>query len=104
MSRRYGFDKMTVDDHAALFAAGAAPSPADLEGVWRMDVISNANQAGGIGYLQFNSKPDGRFEARYEVVGLFQGLMAPSFLKVHFQLNDFTPFHGELQQTGPRLL
>jgi cholesterol oxidase len=104
MSRRYGFDQMTVDDHAALFAAGAAPSPADLEGVWRMDVISNANQAGGIAYLQFNSKPDGRFEARYEVMGLFEGLIAPSFLKDHFQLNDFTPFHDEIRQAGADFL
>ena len=27
MSRRYGFDQMTVDDHAALYAAGAVAAP-----------------------------------------------------------------------------
>ena len=37
MSRVYSFDQMTADDHAALYAAGTAPAPADVEGVWRMD-------------------------------------------------------------------
>src|SRR5581483_9039036 len=72
MMRQYGFNQMTVNDHQALFAAATVPSPADLEGVWRMDAISNANEAGGIAYLQFNSKPDGSFEARYELMGLME--------------------------------
>ena len=101
MSRRYGFERMTVDDHAALFAAGSAPSPRDLEGVWRMDAISNANHAGGIAYLQFSNKPDGRFEARYQLMGLMEGLVTPSFLKDHFQLNDFTLFHDEIRKVAP---
>src|SRR5947209_825005 len=53
MSRLYSFDQMTVDDHDALFSAGAVPTAADLDGVWRMDAISNANQAGGLASLQF---------------------------------------------------
>ena len=89
---------MTVDDHAALFAAGRRPTAAQLDGVWRMDTISNANQAGGIAYLQFSNKPDGRFEARYELMGLMEGLVTPTFLKDHFQLNDFTPFHDEIRR------
>ena len=97
MTRRYSFADMTVDDHAALFAAGAVPSPADVNGVWRMDAISNANHAGGIAYLQFSNKPDGTFAAQYELMGLMEGLVAPSFLKDHFQLNDFTPFHDEIR-------
>ena len=98
MSRLYTFDQMTVDDHNALYAAGASPDAADVNGVWRMDVISNANHAGGIAYLQFSNLPDGRFEARYQLMGLFEGLIAPSFLKDHFQLNDFTPFHDEIRK------
>ena len=62
-----------------------------------MDTISNANHAGGIAYLQFSNQPDGRFEARYELMGLMEGLVVPSFLKDHFQLNDFTPFHDEIR-------
>lgn len=98
MSRRYGFGNMTVDDHAALFAAGSAPTAAELDGVWRMDVISNANQAGGVAYLQFRNAPDGRFVARYELLGLMEGLVTPTFLKDHFQLNDFTTFHDEIRK------
>ena len=104
MTRRYSFDQMTVDDHAALFAAGAAPSAAELEGVWRMDAISNANHAGGIAYLRCANKPDGRLEASYELMGLMEGLVVPSFLKDHFQLNDFTPLHDEIRKAGADFL
>ena len=100
MSRLYGFNQMTVDDHADLYTNGAVPTPADLNGVWRMDVISNANQAGGIAYLQFSNKPDGRFEASYELMGLMEGLVTPTFLQDHFQLNDFTPFHDEIRKVS----
>src|SRR5580700_4991477 len=100
MSRLYGFNQMTVDDHAAQYATGTVPTPADLDGVWRMDVISNANHAGGIAYLQFSNKPDGRFEARYELMGLMEGLVTPTFLQDHFQLNDFTPFHDEIRKVS----
>ncbi len=104
MTRLYSFDQMTVDDHDALYAAGAAPDAADLNGVWRMDVISNANHAGGIAYLQFSNLPDGRFEARYQLMGLFEGLVTPSFLQDHFQLNDFTPFHDEIRKVSADFL
>ena len=100
MSRVYSFDQMTAVDHQELYKFGTVPSPADLEGVWRMDTISNANHAGGIAYLQFNNKPDGRLEARYQLMGLMEGLVAPSFLKDHFQLNDFTPFHDEIRKVS----
>ena len=67
-----------------------------------MDTISNANHAGGIAYLQFSNKPDGRLEARYQLMGLMEGLVVPSFLKDHFQLNDFTPFHDEIRKVSRR--
>ncbi len=104
MSRLYTFDQMTAQDHQEMYAAAAVPAPADLEGVWRMDAVSNANHAGGIAYLQFNNKPDGRLEARYELIGLVEGLVAPSFLKDHFQLNDFTPFHDEIRKVSADFL
>jgi len=104
MTRKHNFDQMTVDDHAALYAAGALPTPQDLQGVWRMDVISNANHATGLAYLSFDSKPDGSFESRYLLMGLIEGLVTPSFLKDHFQLNDFTPFHDEIRKVTSNFL
>ena len=98
MSRRYAFSDMTVDDHAALYAAGTAPTAADLNGAWRMDAISNANSAGGVAYLQFQNQPDGRFEANYQLMGLMEGLVTPKFLQDHFQLTDFTTFHDEIRK------
>lgn len=105
MSRLYGFAQMTVDDHNALYASGAVPTPADLHGVWRMDCISNANTAAGTAYLQFSNLPDGRFVAQYQLMGLMEGLVMPAFLKDHFQLTDFTPFHDEIRKvTGDFLV
>ena len=98
MSRLYGFAHMTVDDHNALYAAGAPPAAADVDGVWRMDCISNANSAAGVAYLQFSNLPDGRFVAQYQLMGLMEGLVMPQLLKDHFQLTDFTPFHDEIRK------
>ncbi|MBI4903954.1 MAG: GMC family oxidoreductase [Acidobacteria bacterium] len=98
MTRAYGFDNLTVDDHAALYDAATVPTPAELDGVWRMDAISNANQAGSMAHLAFQNQPDGRLEARFQFFGLMEGLVTPLFLKDHFQLNDFTPFHDEIKK------
>ena len=98
MSRRYSFANMTVADHAALYAVAGDPTPKDLDGVWRMDVISNANHAAGVAYLEFHNLPDGRFTANYQLMGLMEGLVTPTFLQDHFQLNDFTPFHDEIRK------
>jgi hypothetical protein len=100
MSRRYAFSDMTVDDHAALYNAAPSPTAAELDGVWRMDVISNANTAGGVAYLQFQNLPDGRFVANYQLMGLMEGLVTPAFLKDHFQLTDFTVFHDEIRKVS----
>ena len=105
MSRRYGFDQMTVDDHAALFAAGAAPHRGELDGVWRMDidlerqpgrrhrVPAVQQQAGRAlrGALPADG-PDGRPGA------------ADASCKDHFQLNDFTPFHDEIRKVSDDFL
>jgi len=100
MSRRYGFAQMTVSDHAALYVNASVPTPADLDGVWRMDIISNANHAAGIAYLQFDNMPDGSFKADYQLMGLMEGLVVPTFVQDHFQLNDFTPFHDEIRKVS----
>ena len=104
MSRRYSFDQMTTADHEALYGSGAVPTAAELEGVWRMDAVSNANHAGGVAWLEFEPKPDGRLEAHYLLMGLMEGLVVPSFLKDHFQLNDFTPFHDEIRKVSDDFL
>lgn len=104
MSRRYSFDQMTVEDHRRLWDSGKVPSKQDLNGTWRMDAISNANQAGGVAYLQFDAKPDGRLESRYQLMGLMEGLVTPSFVSDHFQLHDFTPFHDEIREVDGNFL
>jgi hypothetical protein len=104
MTRRYTFGQMTVTDHQAMWASATPPTADDLNGVWRMDTISNANHASGIAYLQFTAKPDGRFEARYQLMGLLEGLLTPTFLQDHFQLNDFTTFHDEIRKVSDDLL
>ncbi|MGO8815166.1 MAG: GMC family oxidoreductase N-terminal domain-containing protein [Terriglobia bacterium] len=104
MTRKHSFDQMTVHDHQALYGSGAVPTPQDLQGVWRMDVISNANHAGSVAYLAFDAKPDGRLACRYLLMGLMEGLVLPSFLQDHFQMNDFTPFHDEIRKISSDFL
>jgi len=103
MTRTYSFDRLTVEDHRQLYAQGAVPTKDELEGVWRMDTISNANHAAGVAHLQFLNQPDGRFESRFQLMGLIEGLIVPSFTKDHFQLNDFTNFHDEIRKLGKDL-
>lgn len=98
MTRTYRLSQMTVADHCELFDRGEAPTSAELAGAWRMDVISNANQVQALAFLEFDPKPDGRLESRYQLAGLIEGLLTPKFLKDHFELHDFTPFHDEIRK------
>ena len=104
MTRVYGFNNMKVEDHRRLWEKTAVPTKEELNGVWRMAVISNANQAGGLAHLQFDLKPDGRLESRYQFFGLVEGLVMPSFAANHFQLTDFTGFHDEIRKIDRNLL
>ncbi len=104
MTRAYALNQMTVADHRALYASAQTPTKQDLAGLWRMDVISNANQAGGVAWLQLDLKPDGRLESKYQMMGLFEGLVIPSFARDHFQLNDFTIFHDEIRKLDDKML
>lgn len=95
--RGYGFEQMSAEDHRLLYDAGRAPAIEEVEGVWRMDAVANANHASAVAYLRFDRKPDGRLESRYRLLGLFEGLVMPAFLTNHFQLYDFTSFHDEIR-------
>lgn len=104
MSRTYPFEQMTVADHRQLWQDGRAPAPGDLNGVWRMDVISNANSMAGVASLAFQLQPDGRLESRYSLFGLMEGLLVPAFVADHFRLDDFTSFHDEIRVVRPDLM
>ncbi|MDX2153556.1 MAG: GMC family oxidoreductase [Bryobacteraceae bacterium] len=104
MTRVYTFNEMTVMDHGFLWAAGTVPTKQDMAGVWRMDVVSNANHLAGAAHLSFQLQPDGRLESRYQLMGLIEGMVIPSFLSSHFQLTDFTPFHDEIRMITPDFL
>jgi cholesterol oxidase len=103
MTRSYTFAQMTVDDHRILYTSGTVPKAQELQGAWRMDTISNANQATGAAWLAFDNKPDGRLESRYQLMGLIEGLVVPSFTRGHFQLDDFTAFNDEIRKVNDDL-
>ncbi|MBK5292271.1 MAG: GMC family oxidoreductase [Acidobacteriia bacterium] len=104
MTRAYSFDQMTAEDHRKLYEQAAVPTAQELQGAWRMDVISNANQARGMAYLSFDNKPDGRLESRFQLMGMLEGLIAPNATTEHFQLNDFTPFRDEIRKIDSKLM
>lgn len=104
MTRKYGFQQMTVADHNALYASGTVPTKEALNGVWRMDMVSNNNHLASAAFLEFEHKPDGRLASRYRLMGLFEGLVLPTFTQDHFQLTDFTPFHDEIRQVDQNFM
>jgi hypothetical protein len=97
MTRVYGLDNLTVDDHHALYQSGSAPSKEQLAGLWEMRAVANARDTGVVACLKFDLKPGGRLEARYRFMGLLEGMVEPVFAPDHFQMNDFTPFHDEIR-------
>jgi len=104
MTRRYGFSELTVDDHEMVYSEGTAPSKEELNGAWRMDILSNNNHLAAAAHLSFALKPDGRLESRYHLLGLMEGLVIPRFAQDHFQLLDFTPFHDEIRKVDANLM
>lgn len=104
MTREYTFAQMTVDDHQMLWDQAAVPSKEEMSGVWEMSLISNNNHLGAAAYLAFDNKPDGRLEARYQLMGLMEGLVMPAELAEHFQLTDFTPFRDEIRKLEDNLM
>lgn len=104
MTRAYGLDNLTVADHQAIYQKASVPNKAQLHGLWEMHLVSNANNTGTVAYLKFDLKPSGRLEARYQFLGLLEGLSEPVFGQEHFQMNDFTAFHDEIRYVNENLL
>ncbi len=104
MVRAYGLDNMTVSDHQAIWATGQVPTKEQLDGLWEMRMVSNANNTGVVAYLKFDHKPDGRLQANYQFLGLIEGLSEPTFAADHFRMDDFTPLHDEIRFVNQNLL
>ncbi len=102
--RSYGFDQMTVEDHRDLFQNGTMPQKQDLQGIWQLDIIANVRHTRRIGWIQFDLKPDGRLESRYQLLGLLEGLFIPQPIQEHFQMPDFTTFGDEIRKVDEKLL
>ena len=102
--RSYEFEQMTAADHRDLYSGGAPPLPADLEGDWRIDVVANANHATGIGWLRFDTKPDGRVEARCQFMGVMESLALPKSFKDHFRLGHYAGAESEIRKIDGALL
>ena len=98
MSRHYDFEQMTLEDHRALHETGTAPSPEELKGTWRMDLISLANRAAGLAYLKFDLDSGGRLACSCRLAGLLEGLLIPESFRAHFQCPDFTSIQDEIRR------
>lgn len=104
MVRSYGLDQMTIADHNAIWDSAALPAKEQLNGLWEMRMVSNANNTGVVAYLKFDHQPDGRLEARYQFLGLIEGLADPTFGQDHFRMDDFTSFHDEIRFVNKDML
>jgi cholesterol oxidase len=102
MLRVYDFDHMGVDDFQKLYDGfGVQPDPAMIEGIWDMNAIANSNHSQAVARLAFESKPDGRFEARFQFLNIFEGLSTARFTGEQLELYDFTSLHDEIRMLSP---
>jgi hypothetical protein len=85
MLRAYGFDQMGVDDFRQLY----------------QEFVANSNNSQAVARLAFESKPDGRFEARFQFLNIFEGLSAARFTGEQLELYDFTSLHDEIRMVSP---
>jgi len=97
MTRLYGLDSLTVDDHHAFYQGGSAP-PRNSSTALGDAGGGHSRDTGVVAYLKFDLKPDGRLEAPLPFHGIagreWSSLSLPPD---HFQMNDFTPFHDEIR-------
>ncbi|MCW5983308.1 MAG: GMC family oxidoreductase N-terminal domain-containing protein [Bryobacteraceae bacterium] len=104
MTRVYGFQAMTVEDHRELWEAAPVTSQEELRGVWRMDAISHANQARSVAYVDFSPKADGRLESGIQVLGLAEAVLIPGFVAGHFDRDDIGAFRDEIRKLDDDLM
>lgn len=98
MLRVYDFDHMGVEDFRKLFDNYAVePDLALLEDIWEMNAVANSNHSQAVARLAFDSKPDGRLEARFQFLNIFEGISTAKFTPEQLELYDFTPLHDEIR-------
>ena len=78
MTRRYGFEQMTVGRPRAVVCRRRRPHREGARTVvWRMDIICNNNHLARAAYLEFELKPDGRLASHYQFLGPLRRPGAP---------------------------
>jgi hypothetical protein len=103
--QNYPFEKMSVEDHHALFRhpAVTAPSAARVVGEWEGNLVfltrpnvSLLNRANPVVFRLTFSRQGNKLEGRYRL-GLLAGSMEPSLTDEFLRLDDFTVFHDEIR-------
>ncbi|GJQ59007.1 MAG: hypothetical protein D8M57_04275 [Candidatus Scalindua sp. AMX11] len=97
MVREFTFEDMSVEDHRKLYDSAKVPAKEQIEGVWDMAAVSNNNHRTGVARLDFDVKPDGRIEGRYQFMNLVQGQTRVELTEDELQMHDFTPMHDEIR-------
>jgi hypothetical protein len=87
--RSYSFDRLTPDDHRALFQSSTAVAPAGLEGAWRLDLVAHANHAPGVAWLEFQLQPGGALKSRLRVSGLMEQMLLPQDFRSWLESDNF---------------
>jgi hypothetical protein len=72
--------------------------------VWEMRAAANVGNTGTMGRMQFDFKPNGRLDARYQSLSLLEGLAEPALGQRHFQCDDFTLFLDEIRSVSSDVL
>ena len=97
LMRRYSFAQLGTRDHQHLFLKGDRVVPGELNGTWRLSVITTANHATPIAEVTFARGASGTTAVRCDAVSKPE-LLVPSFVFDHFAASDASALERELRR------
>jgi len=103
LMRRYSFGQLGVRDHQHLFQKSERVAPGELNGTWRLSVITTANHATSIADVTLAPGANGKTAVRGEAARTPE-VVVPSFVLEHFTTSDGAALERELRKVDAQTI
>lgn len=98
MSRRYGVDFMTEEDHETIYELYArAPSADEVIGRWKGKLVSDGALTPVTQVFAYTKDNIGRLQMEYVFGGLLRGISRITLTPEQMNMYDFTNWHDEVK-------
>lgn len=99
MSRRYGVDFMTEEDHQAIYQGldARAPTAEEVYGKWKGQLVSDGAVSPVTQVFTYRKNKDGKLEMKYVFGGLLRGIAKISMSRDKMNMDDFTNWDDEVK-------